>query len=227
MDAKAFEKEALRILKEVEEECGWMYETWHPNCDDPNRVKGKINFTIWSDVFACPQCGTEMVFWDVAVDHNKGEVRDNWNCSKCAAILAKNPAKGSGAQKVERAWETVYDQTLSQAVRRAKQVPVLINYNFGKQRLEKRPDFEDKNLIQKISDGNTLIFSQANGCLMVTKVVVMTISALPMSIIFIQNEIYTFYLQYGIDYEHKNYLPSVISYLRQLCHGQIARIDSL
>ncbi len=41
VDARAFEREAKRILKEVEKECGWMYETWHPHCDDPNRVKGK------------------------------------------------------------------------------------------------------------------------------------------------------------------------------------------
>jgi hypothetical protein len=23
-----------------------MYETWHPNCDAPNRVKGRINYTV-------------------------------------------------------------------------------------------------------------------------------------------------------------------------------------
>ena len=40
-DADAFEREAKRILDKVEEELGWMYETWHPHCDDPNRVKGR------------------------------------------------------------------------------------------------------------------------------------------------------------------------------------------
>lgn len=29
VDAAAFEREARRILAEVEEECGWMYETTH------------------------------------------------------------------------------------------------------------------------------------------------------------------------------------------------------
>ncbi|MCL4736555.1 MAG: transposase, partial [Candidatus Omnitrophica bacterium] len=29
VDVLAFEQEARRILKEVESECGWMYETWH------------------------------------------------------------------------------------------------------------------------------------------------------------------------------------------------------
>ena len=55
VDKKVFEKEAKRLIREVEQECGWMYETWHPHCNDPNRVKGKINYTVWSDVFLCPK----------------------------------------------------------------------------------------------------------------------------------------------------------------------------
>src|SRR5690606_19617980 len=64
VDAQAFEREAMCSQKEVEKECGWVYETWHPHCDDPNRMKGSINFTIWSDVLICPNCSREMVFWD-------------------------------------------------------------------------------------------------------------------------------------------------------------------
>ena len=30
VDAAAFEREATRILAEVRDELGWMYETWHP-----------------------------------------------------------------------------------------------------------------------------------------------------------------------------------------------------
>ena len=55
VDVSAFEQEAQRILREVEEELGWMYETWHPHCDDPNRVKGKIDYTVWSDIFICTE----------------------------------------------------------------------------------------------------------------------------------------------------------------------------
>lgn len=46
-----FEKEANRILAEVEQECGWMFETKHTD----GRI-GKIEYVIWSDVFACPEC---------------------------------------------------------------------------------------------------------------------------------------------------------------------------
>jgi len=126
VDAKAFEREARRILKEVEKECGWMYETWHPNCDDPNRVKGKINFTVWSDVFVCPQCDSEMIFWDEAVGHRKGEVSDIWDCPRCGAMLTKRPKRGSSAVIVNRAFITTFDPALQHTDKLVKQVPVLI-----------------------------------------------------------------------------------------------------
>jgi len=154
VDAAAFEREARRILNEVEQECGWMYETWHPNCDDPNRVKGKINYTVWSDVFVCPNCAQEMVFWDVAVDQASGSIRDSWNCPGCATLLAKSPHKDSGALKAERAWNTHYDHQLKETIRQARQVPVLINYSVGIKRWEKTPDKVDLELIQKIEESN-------------------------------------------------------------------------
>ena len=152
VDAVAFEREARRILKEVEQECGWMYETWHPNCDDPNRVKGKINYTVWSDVFVCPNCGEEMVFWDVAVFKEKGQIRNAWRCPSCSTLLAKSSNKNSGALRTERSWETRYDVKLRKTIRQAKQKPVLINYSVGKKRYEKKPDAIDMELIQKVED---------------------------------------------------------------------------
>jgi rubredoxin len=152
VDVAAFEREARRILREVEEECGWMYETWHPNCDDPHRVKGKINYTVWSDVFVCPNCGHEMVFWEVAMDHEKSEMRDNWTCPGCSTLLAKSPKKSSGALKIEHVWATHFDRELKQTLRQAKQIPVLINYSVAKKRFEKRLDLDDLELIRKIED---------------------------------------------------------------------------
>ena len=152
VDADAFEREARRILKEVEQECGWMYETWHPHCDAPNRVKGKINYTVWSDVFLCPNCGAEMVFWDLAVDQKNGIISNDWHCPACGTLVAKSPQKASGALRAERAWETHFDRELKQTVRQARQVPVLINYSVGKKRYEKKPDAEDLTLIQKIEE---------------------------------------------------------------------------
>lgn len=148
VDVAEFEKEAKRILAEVEQECGWMYETRHVVNGkeqlglDGKPIMGKINYTVWSDVFLCPQCSSELIFWDIAVDKEEGKVRAEFNCPHCNAIFNK--------KALERAIEHVYDKSLEQTISRARQVPVLINYSVGKQRFEKEPAAYDLDLLSKI-----------------------------------------------------------------------------
>jgi len=157
VDVQEFEREAKRILKEVEAECGWMYETRHTD----GKTKGTINYTVWSDVFICPDCANEIVFWDVAVDKDAGQVRDEFPCPQCGATLTK--------RSMERAWVTKQDPEVGAVaglscagrtplgdpmIRQAKQVPVLINYSVGKKRFEKKPDANDLALIEKIERSN-------------------------------------------------------------------------
>lgn len=150
VDVDAFQQEAKRILKEVEQECGWMYETRHVVDGVPQKdaagapVIGRINYTVWSDVFICPECAGELVFWEVEVDQESGRVRDSFVCPFCGAEQTK--------RRLERSWVTRYDKAIGQTVRQAKQVPVLINYSVGKKRYEKRPDEEDLALIQRIEE---------------------------------------------------------------------------
>lgn len=138
VDVQTFEREAKRILEEVEAECGWMYETIHTD----GRSKGKINYTVWSDVFVCPECTHEVIFWDAAVDKKSGRVRDEFPCLHCGAMLTK--------RHMDRSWVSKYDSTIRQTVRQAKQVPVLINYTVAGKRAEKTPDKGDLTLIDKI-----------------------------------------------------------------------------
>jgi 16S rRNA G966 N2-methylase RsmD len=140
VDVNTFEREAKRILKEVEDECGWMYETLHTD----GKTKGRINYTVWSDVFICPDCSREVVFWDAAVDHEAGKVQDEFPCPHCGAMLTK--------RRMERAWVSKYDSALKRTIRQAKQVPVLINYTVGGKRAEKKPDDFDLALIEKIEN---------------------------------------------------------------------------
>jgi len=107
-------------------------------------VIGKINYTVWSDVFICSECGGEIVFWDVAVDKEEGKVKDEFNCSHCGVALTK--------KKVDRAWEVRYDKYINETVKQAKQVPVLINYSVGKKRFEKEPDGFDVEILKKIEN---------------------------------------------------------------------------
>ena len=138
-----FEKDAIRILNEVEEECGWMYETLHTD----GKSKGKINYTVWSDVFSCPECTYEVVFWDAAVDQQAGKVMAEFPCPHCQTVLTK--------RKMVRAWNMRFDSALNKTVRQAKQVPVLINYSVNGHRgqLEKTPDEADLALIDRIEKG--------------------------------------------------------------------------
>jgi len=138
VDVRNFEREAGRILKEVEDECGWMYETLHTD----GRTKGRINYTVWSDVFICSECTGEVVFWEAAVDKKAGKVLDEFPCPHCQAMLTK--------RRMERAWVTKFDKAIGQTIRQAKQAPVLINYSVGKQRFEKIPDAFDITLIEEI-----------------------------------------------------------------------------
>ncbi|MEI6640152.1 MAG: DNA methyltransferase, partial [Chlorobium sp.] len=143
VDVAAFEKEAKRILKEVEDECGWMYETLHTD----GKTKGKINYTVWSDVFICPNCSGEVVFWEVALDKEAGKVKDEFPCPHCSASLTK--------RNMERAWVTRFDSAINETLRQARQVPVLISYTVEsassrRKRFEKAPDAFDLELIEKI-----------------------------------------------------------------------------
>ena len=109
-------------------------------------AKGKINYTVWSDVFVCPECTEEVVFWEAAVDKKAGKVHDEFPCPHCGASLTK--------RNMERSWVTKFDKAIGQTIRQAKQVPVLINYSVGKQRYEKTPDAFDLALIEKIEEMN-------------------------------------------------------------------------
>ncbi|CAN0473190.1 unnamed protein product, partial [Phaeothamnion confervicola] len=131
LNLEEIEAESSEILAAAQAECDWMYETKHSD----GRRKGKINYTVWSDVFSCPECAGEVVFWNVAVDQDGGQVRDDFTCPHCSADLSK--------RNMERAWTTKYDSAINKSVTQAKQVPVLINYSVDGKRFEKSPDALD------------------------------------------------------------------------------------
>ncbi|MFC1930695.1 DNA methyltransferase [Chloroflexota bacterium] len=137
IDVLAFELETKRIISEVKNECGWMYETYHTD----GRSKGVINYTVWSDVLGCPYCGNEYVYYQAAVDENNNS-RKNYKCSDCGATISKQESK--------RSQVTLYDSTIGQTIKRNKRVPVLINYSLGRKRFEKFPDKYDHEILNKI-----------------------------------------------------------------------------
>lgn len=137
IDIDTFEREAKRILKEVEDELMWMYETNHTD----GRSKGIINFVVWSEVNNCSECGDSFVFSDEARDSDTNKLRDEFKCPHCSAVLKKG--------RLGVIYENVFDARLNKIVKAPKRVPVLINYTVGNKKWEKKPDSNDLVVIEK------------------------------------------------------------------------------
>ena len=103
----------------------------------------RVNYTVWSDVFICSSCGEEIVFWDAAVDHEAGAVRDEFACPKCETLQTK--------RTVEKAQQTIFDTALDETIRRAKTVPALIKYKSEKIRPTKKATKFDLAIVEKIN----------------------------------------------------------------------------
>ncbi|HBP90843.1 MAG TPA: DNA methylase [Nitrospiraceae bacterium] len=115
----------------------WMYKT-----RDYKGVERMINYVVWSDVFLCHECGSEVVFFDNFVNSNSGEVKSSSKCSVCNAHITKT--------SLQSCWVTTYDDLLGTTARVLKQVPVLVRYYVGSSQNEKKPDDSDLSLIKKI-----------------------------------------------------------------------------
>ena len=147
VDVQVFEQEVKRILGEVEKECGWMYETKHSD-----GRKGKINYTVWSEVYSCPQCSGEVIYYEAAFRENAGKVEylKEFECYYCRALCAKSPSKNSSSNKLERVRVSEIDKYIGSIHRIQRRIPVLINYSVGTSRYEKRLDANDLAIIEEI-----------------------------------------------------------------------------
>lgn len=132
--------EARSILRKLESETSWMYQTDHSD----GISKGSINFTVWSEVYSCPECAGEIIFTDAALNDEDDEVAKVLRCVHCDAEVTK--------RTLNRIFETRRDLLTGESSRRTKFVPVLINYRVGRSEHEKVPDSEDLRVLERISE---------------------------------------------------------------------------
>jgi DNA modification methylase len=135
LNLNLFLDEANKILAEVENKFNWMFETKHLD----GLSKGKINYTVWSQVFSCPECANEIVFLREALDLSSSQIRDHFKCPHCNVELNR--------KILDSLMQSQLDPVLGQLVSIPKRVPVLINYTHGKKTFEKEPDKDDLNII--------------------------------------------------------------------------------
>lgn len=148
-DVALYDETADAVLRRCEQRYGWMFETNHVDAQgnpvigiDGKPIMGIVNHVLWSDVFICPHCSSEFVFWDVAVDQEACKVRDVFSCPSCGSQLKK--------QDCEHAWNIQYDMELGEETRMIMQRPVVINYTVSGRRYEKTPDADDVRRFAKI-----------------------------------------------------------------------------
>ncbi len=135
------DKESNGIISNVLKDCSWLYQTKHSDGGF-----GLINYTVWSDVFICENCGNEIVFWNASLDLENKEVLDDIKCNKCKHTSSKDNS--------DRVYQTYFDNVIGKSIRQVKYTPVLIVYTYKDKRFQKKPDDFDLKLIDKIADSS-------------------------------------------------------------------------
>jgi 16S rRNA G966 N2-methylase RsmD len=137
-DVDAFAKAGKQLLKDVEHELGWMYETVHAD----GKTKGRVEFTVWSQIYSCPECAGEVNFTEEALDEETKRVREDFPCPHCGAGLTK--------QRLERLYTAKVDPATGKTIQVPKRAPSVISYLVGKTRYEKKPDANDMAVLARI-----------------------------------------------------------------------------
>ena len=138
-DVAEFTNVAKQLLNDVEAQIGWMYETTHTD----NKI-GKIEYTVWSEIFSCSDCSGEIVFMQDAMNSETKKIKNSFVCPHCGALLSKN--------NLDRVFESRVDPLLKLPWRRVKYRACVISYIVRGKRFVKAPDINDFALLDKIQN---------------------------------------------------------------------------
>ena len=140
IDGDAFDGASRALLNRFESEYGWMYRTT-VTAESGKSFEASIDYVVWSEVFTCPHCGGEVVFYDAAFDPATGRVRDEFCCSSCGAALGKST--------LER--RPIRERTLAgDIVERVEFRPVRITWHRGRDAGQKNFDVRDRSVLERV-----------------------------------------------------------------------------
>ncbi|CAJ5232112.1 DNA methylase [Burkholderia pseudomallei] len=137
-DVDAFAQAGKQLLKSVEQEIGWMYETLHSD----GKTKGRIEYVVWSQLYSCPECAGDVNFTEEALDEESKRVKDAFPCPHCGSELTKS--------RLDRLYTSKLDQSTGKTIQVPKRAATLISYTVGKSRYEKKPTADDLAVLQRI-----------------------------------------------------------------------------
>ena len=140
VDADAFDQRSSEMLAEFEAAYGWMHET-----STPNGKPAVIDYTVWSQVFTCPHCGSPVIFYDAAFDEASGAVLEDFTCTACRGSVTKDTLL-----RRMTAVRTLGGDTID----RVEFTPIRIHYRSGKVVGSKRLDSADVAVLRRIATLN-------------------------------------------------------------------------
>lgn len=112
VDLNELNEECNKIFTVLQEKIGWMYQT---------RINNDLSFfdyTIWSDVLICNNCGKEFSYWSAAIDEKSKAHNDYLVCPKCfSSDINKN---------IQKSTHTTFDKILNQVITQKKFTPILL-----------------------------------------------------------------------------------------------------
>jgi 16S rRNA G966 N2-methylase RsmD/Zn-finger nucleic acid-binding protein len=136
IDAAAFDTASAEVLRRFDAALGWMYETTHTDGST-----ARIDYTVWSEIFTCPECASAVVFYDVAYDAATGRVVEQFGCPSCGVELDK--------KRLERRMTTARSPA-GDTFERIDMRPVRVHYTARRERFDKAPDDADRALLARI-----------------------------------------------------------------------------
>lgn len=136
-DPVVFEARATRLLDELKEELGWMYET-----NVPGKGPVLIEYLVWSEVFLCHACSGEIVFEKVAVDRKTFKILDRITCPHCGAEGRK--------EEMDLQYVTHQDPKTGEYKQSPRRVPSEIFFRDGSELKSKEPDEQDLEILARI-----------------------------------------------------------------------------
>jgi len=136
LDVDSFEKAANKLLTDLRSEIGWMYDSPSDTGDQ------RIQYTVWSEVFTCPECTGDINFHRDARSEDEGRVLANFPCPHCGANLNKD--------RLERVFETASDPATGEVWKHVKFEPVLVAVTVKGGRAERSLTDADHALLKRI-----------------------------------------------------------------------------
>lgn len=103
VDASRLVSAAETVLKSLER----SYSSWY-GTTGRDGARARIEWTLWSETYACSNCDSVTTLWDAAVDQSVGTIAPEWDCPACGRQMSKKSAQKLGAVP---AWMSISDSS--------------------------------------------------------------------------------------------------------------------